>query len=39
MHNLASNNKHSHGVEESETEDTSLLGALQVSFHSHSCQH
>ena len=25
MHNLASNNKHSHGVEGSETEDTSLL--------------
>ena len=39
MHNLASNNKHSHGVEGSETEDTSLLySALQVSFHSHSCQ-
>ena len=25
MHNLASNNKHGHGVEGSETEDTSLL--------------
>ena len=25
MHNLVSNNKHSHGVEGSETEDTSLL--------------
>jgi len=25
MHNLASNNKHSHGIEGSETEDTSLL--------------
>ena len=25
MHDLASNNKHSHGVEGSETEDTSLL--------------
>ena len=24
MHDLASNNKHSHGVEGSETEDTSL---------------
>ena len=25
MHNLSSNNKHSHGIEGSETEDTSLL--------------
>ena len=25
MHDLVSNNKHSHGVEGSETEDTSLL--------------
>ena len=25
MHDLASNNKHSHGVEGSETEDTCLL--------------
>ena len=32
MHNLASNNKHSHSVEGSETEDTSLLGCLAGQF-------
>ena len=38
MHDLASNNKHGHGVEGSGTEDTSLVGALQFSFHCHGCQ-
>ena len=32
MHNLASNNKHSHGVEGSETEDTSLLQCFAGQF-------
>ena len=32
MHNLASNNKRSHGVEESETEDTSLLQCFAGQF-------
>ena len=31
MHNLASNNKHSHGVEGSETEDTCLLQCFACS--------
>ena len=32
MHNLASNSKHSHGVEGSETEDTSLLQCFAGQF-------
>jgi len=36
MHYLAFNNKYSHGVEGSETEDLLYYSALQVSFHSHS---
>ena len=36
MHNLASNNKHSHGVERVKLLYCVLQ--LQVSFHSHSCQ-
>ena len=36
LHDLASNNKHSHGVEGSETEDTSLLQCFAGQF-SPSC--
>ena len=32
MHDLASNNKHGHGVEGSETEDTSLLQCFAGQF-------
>ena len=32
MHNLASNNKHGHGVEGGETEDTSLLQCFAGQF-------
>ena len=38
MHNLASNNKHSHGVEEVKLKILLYYSGLQVGFHSHNCQ-